>query len=193
MTDFYEKNHNEYFKTTVKIDPSSFLAPLTRFLHREATILDIGCGSGRDLLWFRKHGFYPTGFEQSAGLARLAAQHSSCPVIEGDYQTYDFSTLSFDALLFIGSLVHLPREMLAPVIETTRRALNRNGHILLTLKKGKGTSQAADGRVFTLWSQDELVKLFLSCGLVPVDFSQVVSKLRKEDIWLGFVLKQING
>jgi len=192
MTDYYEKNHREYFHSTVGIDPASFLSPLTSFLQRGATILDIGCGSGRDLCWFQEHGFCPTGFERSPGLARLAAQHSGCPVIEGDFQTYDFSTLSFDALVFIGSLVHLSTDMLPQVMNSTSQALNKKGHILLTLKKGQGTSQTADGRTFTLWSRNELVQLFLSCGLEPVDFSQVVSKLRKEDVWLGFVLRRIN-
>ena len=192
LADFYEKNHAEYFNSTVDIEPASFLVPLTRFLHSEATILDIGCGSGRDLSWFQKHGYCPTGFERSPGLARLAAQHSGCPVIKGNFLTYDFNTLSFDALVFIGSLVHLSRDMLTPVINSTSQALNKKGHILLTLKEGKGTSQTADGRLFTLWSRNELTRVFRSCGLEFVDFSRVVSKFRKEDIWLGFVLRRIN-
>jgi SAM-dependent methyltransferase len=127
MSDFYEKNHEEYFQTTVGIDPSSFLTPLIRFLHNRATILDIGCGSGRDLLWLRRHGFSPTGFEISPSLAKLATQHSTCPVIEGDFLRYDFSIHSFDALVFFGSLVHVSRELLEPVIITTSRALEENG------------------------------------------------------------------
>jgi len=190
--DFYEKNHTEYFNSTVDIDPASFLAPLTRFLHREATILDIGCGSGRDLFWFQENGYCPTGFERSPSLVHLAAQHSGCSVIKGDFLTYDFNTLSFDALVFIGSLVHLSRDMLPSVINRTSRALNKKGHILLTLKEGKNTTQIADGRSFTLWSRNELAQMFRSCGLESVDFSRVVSKIRKDDIWLGFVLKRIN-
>jgi len=193
MRDFYEKNYKEYFQSTVEIDPSSFLAPLTRFLTSGATILDIGCGSGRDLLWLRQHGFSPTGFERSPGLAKLAAQHSSCPVIEGDFQYYDFSTLSFDALIFIGSLVHLSRDSLKPAIKTASHALRENGYILLTIKEGKDTLQTSDGRMFTLWSRDDLEIIFTSCGMELVDFSRVVSKLRLEDIWLGFVMRKLHA
>jgi SAM-dependent methyltransferase len=93
--------------STVNIDPGSFLEPFARYLAPGATILDVGCGSGRDLRWFAKRGFASTGFENSPGLARLARQHAACPVIEGDFQDYDFSQLSYSGLVFVGSLVHL--------------------------------------------------------------------------------------
>ena len=193
MIDFYEKNHEKYFHSTVEINPGSFLTPLTRFLHSGASILDIGCGSGRDLLWLRQHGFSPTGFERSPGLARLANQHSSCPVIEGDFQNYDFSSLSFDALICIGSLVHLSRGSLKSTITTVSQALKENGYILLTFKEGQGTSQFSDDRIFTLWSREDLENIFSPCGMVTVDFTRVVSKLRAEDTWLGFVIRKVHG
>jgi SAM-dependent methyltransferase len=50
MPDFYQKNYKVYHEKTFSIDPSSFLAPLAKRLPAEAFILDVGCGSGRDLL-----------------------------------------------------------------------------------------------------------------------------------------------
>ncbi|WP_394713443.1 class I SAM-dependent methyltransferase [Desulfogranum marinum] len=62
----------------------------------------MGCGSGRDLLWLAERVFKVTRFEQSAGLASLARKHAGCPVIEGDFCDFDFSSLVFDALVLVG-------------------------------------------------------------------------------------------
>jgi SAM-dependent methyltransferase len=189
LNNFYEDNHQHYFASTVGIDPSVFLEPLARQLKPQATILDIGCGSGRDLLWFVRRGFRPTGFEQSPSLAALARKHAGCPVIVGDFTDYDFSGLQFSALVFVGSLVHLSHQALPAILMSTCRALVPGGKLLITLKEGNGTSLAADGRVFTLWSREDIEKVFTANQLHNLDFSRQVSRLRPDDSWLGYVLR----
>ncbi len=191
--DFYEENHQQYFNSTVSIDPASFLEPFARCLAHNATILDIGCGSGRDLRWFAERGFSPTGFEKSPNLARLARQHAVCPVIEGDFRAFDFSQLSFSALVLVGSLVHLSHDEFPVILKRICKALRADGHILITLKEGVGTSTTADGRVFTLWSAADLEGVFTSQGFQILDISRQVSKVRPDDIWLGYVLRAMDG
>jgi SAM-dependent methyltransferase len=188
---FYEENHLTYFNSTVRIDPTSFLEPFARCLTPGATILDVGCGSGRDLRWFAERGFSPTGFEKSPSLARLARQHAGCPVVEGDFRDYDFSQLSFSALVLVGSLVHLSQAEFPIIFKRICQALASKGHILITLKEGVGTSTTADGRIFTLWSAMDLEGVFTSQGFQILDFSRQVSKLRPDDIWLGYVLRRL--
>lgn len=193
MKNFYEKNHQQYFDSTVNIDPSSFLEPLIKYLKPQATILDIGCGSGRDLLWFTKRGFRTTGFEHAPSLAQLARKHTKCPVIEGDFCSYNFKNLKFSALVFVGSLVHLPKVSLPSILKSTCQALDINGIILITLKEGKGNYRTSDGRTFTLWLKKDIEKIFTENNLQILDFSRQVSKLRSDDIWLGYVLRLNNG
>lgn len=190
LNNYYEDNHKQYFDSTVGIDPSVFLEPLAKQLIPKATILDIGCGSGRDLLWFAEHGFRPTGFEQSPSLANLARKHSHCPVIEGDFSRFNFSDLQFSALVFVGSLVHISPETLPAILASTCQALIPEGLLLITLKEGNGASLAADGRVFTLWSKPDVEKVFAESNLHIVDFSRQISKIFPDDIWLGYVLRQ---
>ena len=71
MKDFYRENHSKYFERTFNIDPSSFLLPPATKLAPGAFIVDVGCGSGRDLLWLKNRGFSVTGFERSPELAGL--------------------------------------------------------------------------------------------------------------------------
>lgn len=39
---------------TYYIDPTVFLKPLVQYLKPGAEIIDVGCGSGRDLRWLKK-------------------------------------------------------------------------------------------------------------------------------------------
>ena len=189
MDNFYEKNHQQYFESTFSLDPASFLEPFVKFLSPSTTILDIGCGSGRDLLWFSQHGFQPIGFEQSPSLAQLAREFSQCVVIDGDFAIYDFSKLQFTALSFVGSLVHLPKEELPKVLASICRTLVSGGFILITMKEGIGTFKGDDGRVFTLWRKKDLEQIFADQHLQILDFSWQTSKIRSDDVWLGYVLK----
>ena len=85
MNDYYQHNYKAYHEKTFHIDPSSFLEPLAGRLPPDAFILDVGCGSGRDLLWMKKQ-----GFERSPGLAELARENAGCEVIKADFETLPF-------------------------------------------------------------------------------------------------------
>ncbi len=189
VTDFYQNHYELYFKRTVSIDPSSFLLPFVKALPQNVSILDIGCGSGRDLLWLKNQGFYVTGFDHSPDLVRLAARHSRCEVIAGDFETYDFSPFSYDAILASGSLVHIPHDRLAPVIQHIRKALEPGGIFYISLKQGKGTRTDAFGRIFYLWQERDLAEIFSRLNFRVLKTTNTKSVLNSKDPWLGFVLK----
>ena len=153
-------------------------------------MLDVGCGSGRDLLWFRERGYEVIGFEKSKGLVELARKNTEFEVIEGDFETYNFSRLSVDAILMVGALVHLPHEKIKPVFENIRACLNENGKVLVTMKEGTRLSEDSHGRIFYLWQDKDLRGIFADLGYEILDFKRQVSAVRKSDIWLGYVLEK---
>jgi SAM-dependent methyltransferase len=191
LTDYYEENHKSYFSATVNIDPSSFLTPLLKYLHPSATILDIGCGSGRDLLWLTSRGYGATGLERSAGLANLARLHSGCTVLEGDFMDFMYSDYQFDALTSIGSFVHLSHRQLSSVLALVCQSLVPSGLFLITLKKGEGGTHSTDGRVFYLWQEDDLELLFLGNRFEILHCSRQTSRICAGDKWLGYTLRLI--
>jgi SAM-dependent methyltransferase len=188
MSEYYQKNYQAYHEKTFSIDPSSFLAPLAKRLPPEAFVLDVGCGSGRDLLWMKKRGFEVIGFEQSPGLAELARDNAGCEVIEGDFETYDFSSILVDAVMLIGALVHVPHEGFSKVFENITSAIPDDGSVLITLKEGSGNVTALDGRTFYLWEDKEVRKIFDTLGFKICDFASSVSKTGSGDVWLSYVL-----
>ncbi len=188
MIDFYQHNAKTYFDSTAQLDSTSFLMPLAQELPLGASVLDVGCGSGRDLLWLASQGFNPTGLERSSSLAIMAREFSGCPVLEGDFFTFDFASIYVDALILIGALVHVERHLFVEVLHRVSVALKDGGLIYLSLKEGTGEHANDDGRVFTLWSQEQLETIFMELDFRVKGFSRQVSKLRSSDIWLGYLL-----
>ena len=188
MSDYYQKNYIAYHEKTFSIDPSSFLEPLAQRLPPEAFILDVGCGSGRDLLWMKKRGFEVIGFERSEGLAELARKNADCEVIEGDFETYDFSSIFVDGVMLVGALVHVPHERFSEVFKNITASISRRGNVLITLKEGRGDMTGADGRTFYLWEDLKAREMFKSLGFKVCDFASAVSKTGSGDIWMAYVL-----
>jgi SAM-dependent methyltransferase len=188
MTDYYQKNYKAYHEKTFSIDPTSFLVPLAQRLSADAFILDVGCGSGRDLLWMKNRGFEVIGFERSPGLAELARDNAGCEIIEGDFETYDFTSILVDAVMLIGSLVHVPHERFSEVFKNITSAIPKHGSVLITLKEGSGDRTDSDGRIFYLWEDPKARELFDTLGFKVCDFSTSVSKTGSGDVWLSYVL-----
>jgi mutator protein MutT len=186
--DYYDLHFQEYNDNTLNIDSEPFLSPLTNHLQQGSTVLDIGCGSGRDLLWLKNRGYVPTGFECSSNLARLARQNSGCPVIEGDFTRYVFSNLKFDALLLVGSLVHLHESEFPEVLTWISKGMKDTGRMYLTLKEGDGLAQRPDGRLDILWRAEGLERIFCDHGFAVLESSQNISAMDTEDVWLGYLL-----
>jgi SAM-dependent methyltransferase len=190
MDDYYQDHHTVYHEKTFHIDPSSFLEPLVRHLKPGDTVLDVGCGSGRDLLWLRAHDFSVMGFERSEGLAALARKYGDCDIIEGDFENYDFSKQKFDAILLSGSLVHIPHARLEAVFGSIVSGLGAGGKILVSLKEGRGSSIDGDGRTFYFWQDEDLRGIFSKHAFNVLDFHRGVSKVNSSDTWLSYILNQ---
>lgn len=188
--DYYQINCREYFDRTAYIDPRPILSPLISLLPQRAKILDIGCGSGRDLLWLKKHGFSPTGFELCSCLAELARDFSGCSVLEGDFSTYSFERSCYDAVILVGSLVHVPHEEMLSTMKKIIITLKHRGLLLISLKEGNGTSKNSDGRTFYLWQEEMLKEVTNSLKLKNIETSHNVSALNKNESWLNVLLRK---
>jgi 2-polyprenyl-3-methyl-5-hydroxy-6-metoxy-1,4-benzoquinol methylase len=190
MPDFYQNHFQVYHARTFSVDPSSFLGILATHLQAGSTVIDIGCGSGRDILWLQKRGYNVIGLERSSGLAHLARHHTGSRIIEADFETFNFAELSADALLLIGALVHLPHPKLTEVLEAICQAVKNFGFLLITMKQGEGSVTDPDGRRFYLWQDEDMRQVYETLKLSVIDFFIQPSKINPDDIWLGYLLRK---
>jgi SAM-dependent methyltransferase len=189
MGDYYRCHYRSYYDATADIDPEPFLGHFARRLAPGDRVLDVGCGSGRDLRWLRRKGMTATGFERSPELADLARRLSGCEVIEGDFTRYDFRPLAVDAVMLCGALVHIPHNRLTDVLDRILAALDpASGRrlVYLSLKEGDGTAVDRRGRRFHFWRDGPLRDLMTACGLHILDFRRSPSADGRGDAWLGY-------
>ena len=111
-------------------------------------------------------------------------------VIEGDFDTYDFSFISVDAIIASGSFVHVQHERLADILQNIVQALEKHGIFYVSLKWGEKTKIDDLGRPFYYWKGDKLREVFENLGFKVLDFYQNESIANLNDVWLGYILRR---
>jgi len=79
-------------------------------LPRKSSILDVGCGNGRNLAFLGECGHVVVGLDASAELLRFAAKGRGEGLLCGDAVVLPFRDRSFDAVHCVATLHHLPSE-----------------------------------------------------------------------------------
>ncbi|MGH7290597.1 MAG: class I SAM-dependent methyltransferase, partial [Myxococcota bacterium] len=91
------------------------------------TILDFGCGPGRDLKAFRALGHVAVGLEGSARFAAMARDYSGCEVLQQDFLELDLPAGRFEGIFANASLFHVPGAELPRVLRELHAALKPGG------------------------------------------------------------------
>ncbi|MBQ7418601.1 MAG: class I SAM-dependent methyltransferase [Acidaminococcaceae bacterium] len=143
---FYEKNAEVYAALTVTADMSrayeKFLAYLPHgakvldaglgapgSVHGERAsiqILDAGCGSGRDSLFFMRQGYRVTMLDASAAMCRCAEKLTGQKALHKTFAEINFDK-QFDGIWACASLLHVSEKELENVLVKFHRALKRDG------------------------------------------------------------------
>ena len=144
---YYAQNARSFFDNTVDVDMASLHEAFLSKLAPDASILDAGCGSGRDAKAFVQRGYDVTAFDASAPLARLASEHCGLDVAVRTFS--EVSEISaYDGVWSCASLLHVPVVDLADALGKLWRSLRPGGCFYLSFKLGDG-ERVHDGRHFT--------------------------------------------
>ena len=104
--DYYNRNAARYFNETVHADVSEIRDRFAQMLPPGGTILDLGCGSGRDSKAFIEQGFRVVAVDGSEKLCKLAQAYIQQPVVCSDFLDYKPNE-TFDGIWACASLLHL--------------------------------------------------------------------------------------
>lgn len=110
------------------------------------SILDVGCGPGRDLLAFRQRGHHAIGLEGTPRFAEMARAHSGCEVWEQSFVALDLPAARFDGIFANASLFHVPTAALPKVLAQLREALKPRGVLFSSNPLGQGEEGWSGGR-----------------------------------------------
>ncbi len=93
-----------------------------------------------------------------------------------------------DAVMIVGTLVHITHDRFGVVFRNITSALSENGSVLLTLKEGEESFMDSDSRIFYLWQDSKARELFDTLGFKVCDFYRSVSKTGSGEVWMSYVL-----
>ncbi len=127
--DFYDQHAEEFWQGTRDHDVSQNIAALLQYIEGDPpfTILDFGCGPGRDLKAFAEIGHVAVGLEGSASLAAMARAYSGCEVWQQDFLKLDLPGSHFDGIFANAALFHVPSQELPRVLRELHTTLKPGG------------------------------------------------------------------
>ncbi len=137
----YNQRAEDFWDGTRAHDVSQNIDALLRYIEGAApfTILDFGCGPGRDLKTFSQLGHRPIGLDGSARFAEMAKAHSGCETWHQDFLKLQLPTAKFDGIFANASLFHVPSQELPRVLCELRVALKPRGVLFTSNPRGDGT------------------------------------------------------
>jgi SAM-dependent methyltransferase len=133
--DYYNKYAAKEFEETVNQDMSGIMKEFLDLLKEGDTILDLGCGSGRDSLSFYELGYDVTPLDASEEMCKLAEIHTGLEVLQMTFEQIDFDNV-FDGIWACASLLHTPKKELSDILTKIARALNDKGILYMSFKLG---------------------------------------------------------
>lgn len=145
--EYYNTNATEYFQNTVNIDMQDNWDAFLGLLPEGASILDLGCGSGRDSAYFLSCGYDVTMLDASDEMCNLASIHTGQDVLHLSYENMDFDNV-FDGIWACASLVHIPSDKIDDIIQKIIDALKVNGILYMSFHYGDFEG-VRDGRYYT--------------------------------------------
>ncbi len=159
---YYEANAPRFFEETCDVDMSPLYEPFLSRLPSEARILDAGCGSGRDSLYFLDNGYEVTSFDASEAMVRLATKHLGRPVLRLAFDQVEFEE-RFDGVWACASLLHVPPRAMSRTLSRLASSLKRGGTLYASFRYGDN-EVIRNGRLFTDYTQEGFERLL---GVLP--------------------------
>jgi SAM-dependent methyltransferase len=144
----YNDKAQSFREGTRDHDVSQNIAALLRHIEGEApfTILDFGCGPGRDLKALTALGHVAIGLEGAEALAAMAREESGCEVLVQDFLALDLPVARFDGIFANASLFHVPTADLPRVLGELRAALKPAGVLFSSNPHGRNEEGWNRGR-----------------------------------------------
>lgn len=127
--DYYDRHAEDFWQGTRHHDVSQNIDALLGAIEGPPpfTILDFGCGPGRDLKTFTERGHVAVGLDGAARFVDMARAHSGCAVWHQDFLALALPDSHFDGVFANASLFHLPSEHLPRVLRQLHATLKPGG------------------------------------------------------------------
>ncbi|ROR21917.1 methyltransferase family protein [Mobilisporobacter senegalensis] len=192
QTDYYNRHAGVYYENTVDLDMTEILEQFIELLPESSTVLDLGCGSGRDSLYFIEKGYDVTSIDGAKELCELAQIHIGQDVLCMTYEDMDFKEV-FDGVWACASLVHITRTDMDSILDKITDSLKPHGVLYMSFKYGE-YSGVKDGIYYTEYKtrmMRELIASHENLEIIEIFKTNDIRPERKEQEWLNVFLRKV--
>ncbi|MBO4279367.1 MAG: class I SAM-dependent methyltransferase [Spirochaetales bacterium] len=187
--EYYNRNAAEYFDSVIAADMTKTYRRFLQYVPDGGSIIDLGCGSGRDLKFFREKGYMAEGIDASEKLCELAREYSGCPVVCTDFLSWKADGL-YDAFWANASLLHLTENEIISFFEEKTRYLAGSGVVYMSMKTDISRGDDAKGRYFTPFSEELFGQILESSELDLLErWSDTDALGRSDTKWESVILR----
>jgi SAM-dependent methyltransferase len=193
VLEHYTQHAEDFWQGTKDHDVSQNIEALLKYVEGKPpfSILDFGCGPGRDLKTFIERGHVAIGLEGSARLAEMARAHSGCEVWEQDFLKLDLPADRFDGVFANAALFHVPSQELPRVLRELRAALKPGGVLFSSNPRGEN-EEGWQGKRYGAYHDLETWRRFVTnAGFVELThYYRPTGLPRDQQPWLASVWRR---
>ena len=190
----YEQRAEDFWRGTADHDVSQNIAALLRHIEGEPpfTILDLGCGPGRDLKVFAELGHVAIGLEGAPRFAAMAREYSGCEVWEQDFLRLELPPARFDGVFANAALFHVPCQELPRVLGELRAALKPRGVLFSSNPRGGNEEGWNRGRYGAYHDLESWRRYLEAAGFAELEhYYRPPGLPREQQPWLASVWRSI--
>lgn len=189
--DYYNHFGREFIKQTRDVDFSETQNRFLDLLPESGTILDFGCGSGRDSKCFLDRGYSVIPLDGSPLLCRQAEEYLGIPVLHQNFLDFQ-PDRSYTGIWACASLLHLPLPDLKKVFHRLADSLENKGIFYLSFKYGRFQG-IRNGRWFTDLDEPSFMQLIENepdLKIINIWKTEDVRGDHKSQTWLNALLRK---
>jgi SAM-dependent methyltransferase len=189
----YEETASEFWNGTRGHDVSQNIAALLKYIEGTPpyTILDFGCGPGRDLKVFSDLGHVAIGLEGVSTFAEMARTYSGCEVWQQDFLKLALPDSHFDGVFANASLFHVPRQELPRVLIELRATLKPCGVLFSSIPRGDNREGWMQGRYGTFHDYESWHRYMSDAGFIELThYYRPTGRPREQQPWLASVWRK---
>lgn len=134
--EYYNQYAAKYYEDTVNQDMSEIIGQFVEYLEEGDTVLDLGCGSGRDSLTFYEMGYDVTALDASEEMCKLAEIHTGLEILQMTYEDMEFEDV-FNGIWASASFIHIPKDEMPVLLDKLADALKEDGILYMSFRKGE--------------------------------------------------------
>lgn len=189
----YNRNADAFRAGTREHDVSQNIAALLTHIAGTPpyTILDFGCGPGRDLMTFSGLGHTAIGLDGAERFAAMARADSGCEVWQQDFLKLDLPEQVFDGVFANASLFHIPSRELPRVLEQLHATLKPRGVLFASNPRGQNQEGWQGDRYGSYLDLEAWRGLFGEAGFIELEHYYRPQGLpREQQPWLASVWRR---